>query len=63
MDKQEMAMRLLYLIHVNDMLDKEYKKATDGRPSFSDMKDFKESRDILQKACIEILTKKEDKTE
>lgn len=63
MDKQEMAMHLLYLIHFNDMLDMEYKKATDGRASFSDMKDFKESRDLLQKACIGILTEKEGKTE
>lgn len=57
MDKKEMAMRLLNLIQINDMLDMEIKKTTDGAPSFCDMDDYKESKAILQKAAIGILRK------
>lgn len=60
MDKKEMATRLLNLIGFADMLDTEIKKQTDGKPTFCDDKDYKESKAILQKACIGILSKKEN---
>ena len=59
MDKKEMATRLLNLINFTDMLDRETKKQTDGKPSFCDMDDYKKSKEILQKAAISILRKEE----
>lgn len=59
MDKKEMAIRLLNIIAFNDMLDREVKKQTDGEPSFCDMEDYKQSKSILQKACLGILSDKE----
>lgn len=58
MDKKETAMRLLNLIGLIEMLDRETKKATDGAPSFCDMDDYKESKGILGRAAIGILRQK-----
>lgn len=60
MDKKEMAVKLLNLIQFNDMLDMEIKKVTDGKPSFCDMDDYQESKNILQKAAIGILRENKD---
>lgn len=60
MDKKERATRLLNLIGFADMLDTKIKEQTDGNPTFCDDKEYKESKALLQKACIGILTERRD---
>lgn len=55
--KREMAEKLLNLIDVIDMLDREAKRQTDGKPTFSDMDDYRESKAILGRVAIGILRK------
>lgn len=55
MNKREIATRLLNLIAFNDMLDREIKEMSDGKPTLCDDEDYKQSRNILERSAIGIL--------
>lgn len=57
MSREDLAERLLEMIFITDMIDRDIKIHNDGKPTFCDNEDYRESKAILQKAAIRILRK------
>lgn len=61
MTDKELAYRFLEVLFLNDIMDYQLKMRADGKPTFCDMKDYRESESILRKAAIGILRRSDNK--
>lgn len=61
MTDKELAHRFLDVLFLNDMMDRQLKMRADGKSTFCDSKDYRESESILRKAAIAILRRSDNK--
>ena len=61
MTDKELAHHLLDILFLNDMMDRQLKMRADGKPTFCDSKEYRESESIFRKAAIGILRRSDNK--